>query len=60
MSPRPRYRPVGKRILDAPGRIQRPAEPPPDRIEHLRTTPDGAEVPCACILGDDHTEGRDA
>lgn len=55
-----KYKPRGKRILDAPGRIRRPAAPLPDRVEHMVTRPDGRTEICACILGDDHVQGGDA
>ncbi len=60
--PRRKYVPVGKRILDAPGRVRRPAAPAPaiaDRVEHTITRADGEQRNCSCLLGADHHEGQD-
>lgn len=58
--PRRKYVPVGKRYLDAPGRVRRPAAPVPDRVEHQVTRASGVVEICSCLLGEDHTEGNDA
>lgn len=60
MPPPRRYTSVKKRILDAPGRVRRPAGPPPEPLEHTITRRSGAVENCACILGEDHAEGGDA